>query len=192
MCVYFPLMKCADNQLTDNHNNKSHTWAFHNRITKCKSAQSASFFSDLWCLIQTKACSYLPASSLSQLWTLTSRVMPLIPLLLLNKEAYGGLLLWSCSVLCFLLRALQLSGAFPTVHRQSRFAVKTHEEVTPLHNNNSNNKKVLPDMSHQMLLSALTTMEVQNTLKHARTHTHGTMRIKDTGRQTHEHSVTTL
>lgn len=41
---------------------------------------------------------------LSLLWTFTSHVMPLIPLLLLNKEAYRGLPLWSCLVFCFLLR----------------------------------------------------------------------------------------
>ncbi len=89
--------------------------------------------------------------------------MPLIPLLLLNKEAYGGLPLWSCLVFCFLLRALQLSEAFPTVQRQTHFTEKTHEECTPLHNNN-NNKKILSNMSHQMLLSVLTTMEIQSSI----------------------------
>lgn len=113
---------------------------FHKRITKYNSSQSAFFPCDLWCLIQTKACSYLPASSPSLLWTFTSHVMPLVPLLLLNKEAYRGLPLWSYSVFCFFLRAL-LSEAFPTVQRQTHFTVGTREKWTPLHNNNTDKKK---------------------------------------------------
>ena len=65
--------------------------------------------------------------------------MSLIPLLLLNKEAYPGLPLWSCTVFCFLLLALQLSEAFPTVHKQSHFTEKTHKEWTPFLNNINNN-----------------------------------------------------
>lgn len=74
--------------------------------------------------------------------------MSLIPLLLLNKEAYPGLPLWSCTVFSFLLPALQLSEAFPTVHRQSHFTEKTHKEWTPLLNNiTSNNKDSLRHVS---------------------------------------------
>lgn len=159
-CIYLLLRKCS-HKTTDNNND--YTGAAH-LTTELQSVMVhnlllSSLTCDVWSKLKPVVIC-LPLLSL--LWTFTSRVMPLIPLLLLNKEAYRGLPLWSCLVFCFLLRALQLSEAFPTVQRQPNFTEKTHEACTPLLNNNNNDKKnTLSDMSHQMLLSAFTAMEVK-------------------------------
>lgn len=112
-------------------NNNSYTCAAI-FITKLQSVTVHSvLFSSMTCFIQNKACSYLPAFSLSALNIYKSHHATL-PIITLNKEAYRGLPQCSCSVYSFFLQALQLSKAFPTVQRQIHFTKKIHEDCTPL------------------------------------------------------------